>query len=620
MKSVTIDLDKAAVLEKVSRMFTQSPASVLLELLQNARRAGADKAEVWILDDWTMISNNGRPLSEDDWRSMFSLGTSSWEGDVMSEDPAGCGFFISSLYDKVVIASRGDGEVEVLREDKNSLTKLGEELPIETNGADGIPWPVSVTLIGKGPVITTKIVEEIASRLDMRISMKVSKGGMGVDEERQLRNFKEWAEKGMPSDRWFSNRLIHIQDRDNVEWYFRRHTSIGDKSSTIINYHGHLIRLDDDAVKVYSGSESGTGQLYARVCGPVDLKLVLPGRNSVIEDEAYHKLIATAREMNGIYIDSLPDGHTMPYKAYEYVKKHYPKLQEAVLPRWAARLDEDETAIAVNYRTGLLGRFLTAVKEANCEKAHRMEEYEGYAWFDKLKSRIYLSRKDLKYRVDGGPVSLQIRDDEQEDFEPPHHKWLGEVKPVDDIEVLGHENKVLLRPAAIVLSEDMDDHWALGCWFESTDACVLWSKKKCVTMEDRLNEANDLVDAVLEIWEASEDSESDNWETQQSDFFAEFRPWVYESMCPESAMKSRLEDWTRRVPYCRSSVVELDDDVFGVAVPYGDAPSSGRYSVYERRKRVNQRPVENMKHSELLMELSVMDVEALRSLVRLSTK
>ena len=38
-KAVTIDLDKGAVLEKVSRMFTQTPESVLLEILQNNKNA-----------------------------------------------------------------------------------------------------------------------------------------------------------------------------------------------------------------------------------------------------------------------------------------------------------------------------------------------------------------------------------------------------------------------------------------------------------------------------------------------------------------------------------------------------------------------------------------------------
>ena len=87
------------ILAKADRLFRNDDASVWVELLQNARRAGASQVNVSIDEGEAgpgeiivTIHDNGTGIS--DFQTLLSLGGSGWDGETqINEDPAGMGFF-----------------------------------------------------------------------------------------------------------------------------------------------------------------------------------------------------------------------------------------------------------------------------------------------------------------------------------------------------------------------------------------------------------------------------------------------------------------------------------------------------------------------------------------------
>jgi hypothetical protein len=84
------------VLAQADRYFTNRIADVAIELLQNARRAGASKVEVTFdgVGRTASVTDDGRGLAADEARLLITLGASGNPGAVEhDETPAGMGFF-----------------------------------------------------------------------------------------------------------------------------------------------------------------------------------------------------------------------------------------------------------------------------------------------------------------------------------------------------------------------------------------------------------------------------------------------------------------------------------------------------------------------------------------------
>lgn len=85
-----------AILDKVNRLFRNDDAGVWVELLQNARRAGATTVQVHIEelkgDCKVSVTDDGSGI--ENFQSLLTLGDSAWNAELSAlEDPAGMGFF-----------------------------------------------------------------------------------------------------------------------------------------------------------------------------------------------------------------------------------------------------------------------------------------------------------------------------------------------------------------------------------------------------------------------------------------------------------------------------------------------------------------------------------------------
>ena len=105
-----------SVLRKVSCIFDGSPDQIFHELLQNARRAGADDVKIRIdgrgeVPEVT-VTDNGKgieePTEDAPW-SFLRYGGSRWRPNAEDEDPAGMGAFALSAFDEVNVLTLPEG-------------------------------------------------------------------------------------------------------------------------------------------------------------------------------------------------------------------------------------------------------------------------------------------------------------------------------------------------------------------------------------------------------------------------------------------------------------------------------------------------------------------------------
>jgi hypothetical protein len=88
-------VDPAAI-TKVTRLFNNTLDSILTELIQNARRAGATTIDLDVAEaedrQWLIVADDGAGIA--DPAVILALGRSGWDGDIAArEDPAGMGVF-----------------------------------------------------------------------------------------------------------------------------------------------------------------------------------------------------------------------------------------------------------------------------------------------------------------------------------------------------------------------------------------------------------------------------------------------------------------------------------------------------------------------------------------------
>ena len=101
------------LLEKANRLFTGTLSGRIIEILQNARRAGATEVQITSKNGTVTVRDNGRGIA--DFATLLDLGGSDWDEKYeASEDPAGVGLFC--LAPREVVA-RSCGKLAVIEGD-----------------------------------------------------------------------------------------------------------------------------------------------------------------------------------------------------------------------------------------------------------------------------------------------------------------------------------------------------------------------------------------------------------------------------------------------------------------------------------------------------------------------
>src|ERR1039457_2957478 len=258
------------ILHKADRLFNNSLSQVLVELLQNARRAGASLVTVTTrvieptITEIT-LTDNGSGIT--DFQQLLSLGDSGWKKEVEDhEDPAGMGLF-ALVHTGVTIRSRGK-EVTI-----STAAFLGVET-VEVVDQEAAEPEVGTTLI----FIRKASVDAIGHALTSVVKYGPTPVILnGIEIERED----------------FLAAAVLVKEFEGV-----RIGVFADNTSNIrsdeVNFHGMVIRAPWSATlgSILLDEEGHTHHVHAKVdvVSTANLHLKLPDRVSLVEDGIYTRV------------------------------------------------------------------------------------------------------------------------------------------------------------------------------------------------------------------------------------------------------------------------------------------------------------------------------------------
>jgi hypothetical protein len=257
-----------AILDKVNRLFRNDDAGVWVELLQNARRAGATTAQVHIEelkgDCKVSVTDDGSGI--DNFQSLLTLGDSEWNAELSAlEDPAGMGFF-----------SLCHSEVEVHSGHRRAILTpevfLGRQDAEVVDVAENVP---GTTIRFTRPSSKAHLIAELERVAEFcPLSVTVDERALSRHEFLEGAEYREWidgVEIGIaPAFRWGWN-------WPDANWNFHgariRHPVACPDGWLTRDNHGRLVRA----------------QLHVRfdVRNTSAVKLQLPDRRAIVEDDFF---------------------------------------------------------------------------------------------------------------------------------------------------------------------------------------------------------------------------------------------------------------------------------------------------------------------------------------------
>jgi hypothetical protein len=265
-------------------------AGRIIEVLQNARRAGATKVEIYNKDGTVTIGDNGSGI--EDFAKLLDLGASGWptEGELeASEDPAGVGLFCLAPR-KVTVRSRGS--IAVIPE--QGWTGAAVEVQADPKPIRGTqlefedePWAIN-----------------IVKPLAIFTGLDVVVDGEPCPKERFL--------TGKPSHiRGLGCRIQVVKEDQVSHWHRDAAVDRPHFSDTVlVNFYGQVVGFDYHPV-----SQPGLSFLVDLTGEPTGLRLMLPARTRLLENDAFQALKAALEREAFLYLQKQGQ-HTLPFKEY----------------------------------------------------------------------------------------------------------------------------------------------------------------------------------------------------------------------------------------------------------------------------------------------------------------
>jgi hypothetical protein len=287
------------LLSKADRLFTGTLDGRIIEILQNARRAGATHVSITNKDGFVTVCDNGSGI--EDFSTLLDLGDSDWdEAMEKAEDPAGVGIFC--LAPRQVTISSGDRKVCIT---ENAWT--GELVPI-LKGSDSIKGTMLVfkdeawefSLVEKHAVFTGLAVTvdgRKCANKDFCSGKAVSYPALGCRiEVRQRKTLNKWY--GCFRSGYYSNEVL-------------------------VNFHGQVIAFTYLPVK-----EEELAYLVDMTGDPTEIRMMLPARTRLIENKALEELKA-AIEVEAYRFIQKRSSHKLSFKEYKRAQELGIELPEA---------------------------------------------------------------------------------------------------------------------------------------------------------------------------------------------------------------------------------------------------------------------------------------------------
>ncbi|MBC8472992.1 MAG: ATP-binding protein, partial [Planctomycetes bacterium] len=207
------------LLTKADRLFIGSVDGRVIEILQNARRAGATEVRISNKDEIVTVQDNGSGI--EDFQKLLDLGGSGWDEQLEAgEDPAGVGLF-SLAPRKVTIISGGRQTVI----DKNGWT--GE--------------PVEVTEIDEAVTGTIlKFRDEKPWNMDIVEKHAIFAGIKVIVDGKYCHAMPFCSSEAEHYDK----PGCKIEVAEEISKYHRNWTSSWYHGRVLVNFHGQVVQLD----------------------------------------------------------------------------------------------------------------------------------------------------------------------------------------------------------------------------------------------------------------------------------------------------------------------------------------------------------------------------------------
>lgn len=334
------------IIERLPKLFNASIDDILIELLQNARRAGATKVEFETEDSGVLVyKDNG--LGIPDPQILLSYGESSWE-NLEHEDPAGMGFLSLASYN-VTVRSH-EWCVQLTPE---SFSGLPVEVERGWSHINGVKLFINLGLDQS----------QIAASLKRAATYRPSHITVTLNG------------KFIPAED-FLQRAAYIEVWNGLRIGVYR-SSLQSK----LNFYGVQIFLPDNLGLV---NERYSIQVDVIYCP--HLKLVLPARKEIYQNEFYQELKAECKKVVFRYIQTQPS-HQLAFKHYQHAAELGLPIAEAT-PQMInlncspftlqpnqqyALLLEDHKEIQYQIRPAL---------PPEIEFINPNEKYKGYSWYN----------------------------------------------------------------------------------------------------------------------------------------------------------------------------------------------------------------------------------------------
>ena len=492
------------LLSKADRLFTGTLDGRIIEILQNARRAGATEVSITNKEGVVTVCDNGRGI--EDFSALLDLGKSDWDEAMdCSEDPAGVGIFclapqmleIRSGSRKVVITEKGwTGEVVPVQETNSRIS--GTTLIFSDE-----PWDMGA--VEKHAVFSgLKVVVDgkkcAGERFVSEHAVHYPKLGCKI-EVRRAGELNQW------HDRW-------------------RHSFYSDE--VLVNFHGQIVVLQ------YSPLSERLRFLVEFTGEPTGIRLMLPARTQLVENEALKKLKAALEK-----------------EAYRYIRKqgkhklHYKEYLRA--RELSIELPESEPVFTVGLLTGDSPEPIevTMPKDFPLSKCYRFDgNYSGGCETDDANAHLLAAMG--KFKEPFVPVSISSYYD--------GYSW-ADLPTIDKVEVavgkeLGSQgiwNELLLAVDSLSIAVHTTD----GKAFKS-DVCMAvlehpvqkrtWS---CMDIYVTLEARSEL--SSTDIWHhcGGWNEDGDTWDTQLYCFEEELEQFWATVIGPAEFLRSKLLEAVR---------------------------------------------------------------------------
>ena len=271
------------LLEKADRLFTGEPKGRVIEMLQNARRAGATEVSIATVPSLggclgkVIIRDNGQGI--EDFATVLSMGSRGWDDATeISEDPAGVGFFSLAPRRLSIRSRRRMIAIDAPRQ------WMGAEIQIQMD-----PEPIR-----QGTVIEFEADKDEAEFWREQAHRFCKFTGMTVTIDGREHAPESFLPDGghvfCHSDMGVVVAVIERANLSRHEEFFNAENGYcrGLDGNLIFNFHGQLIHAS--YINIPSSRDTPLSYLVDMTGTPTPLRMLLPARTRVVDNEGFTRL------------------------------------------------------------------------------------------------------------------------------------------------------------------------------------------------------------------------------------------------------------------------------------------------------------------------------------------